>query len=272
MVLAWPLAGPSIRAVAYSIDMLIRWGVFFAAAIFAEIFSLVLPGFSLGGLLLLLFFLEWGYFIGFEAAWRGQSPGKALLGLRVMMENGQPVTWWASTLRNLLRAADTLPLMLIFSESLSVFAMIPVYGPGFLAMAFTSRCQRLGDLAARTVVVEERRQTMPRQPVILERIEPLPRESLSSFVPSPRTLAIIDEFLSRRSALKHERGHLIAASLAGPLAQRLGVPADDHVLSNYPMAWLGRVYVTFNPKAVPSSRVLNTTADPEPYARKGGVR
>lgn len=264
-VLAWPLAGPTVRGLAYLMDFAIRWAVFVVVLVFVSLASIALPGLSLGMMFLVLFLLEWIYFIAFEYFWQGRTPGKALCGLRAMMENGQPITWWASTTRNLLRAADTLPLMIVFGDPIGGLAMLPIYGPALVSMALTRNCQRLGDLAARTVVIEERRWKMPSQIAIFKHIEPLPRETLSSYVPSRRTLGIIDRFLARRTVLTHQRGHAIAADFAAVLARKLGVPASDPLLRDYPMAWLGRVYVTFNPRvelAVEANRTETDAAEP----------
>src|SRR6185503_10494552 len=74
----------------------------------------------------------------FEARWRGQTPGKRFFGLAVLNDDGTPLRWPAALTRNLLRAADFLPLL---------------YGVGLLAMLASKDFKRLGDLAAGTVVV-----------------------------------------------------------------------------------------------------------------------
>jgi hypothetical protein len=103
----------------------------------------------------------------------------------------------------------------------------------------------LGDLAARTVVVHERRSALPRDPVIYDHIQPLAGEEINSFVPRSQTLALIDQYLGRRSALTYRRGHDLAADLARVLADRLNYRGDLEAVKNYPMAFLARVYVTF---------------------------
>lgn len=245
VVLTHQLAGPGWRCAAYLIDFAARWFVMLAATIFLGMFSLALPGLAAGTLLLLLFVLEWGYYIAFEFGWQGRTPGKYICGLRVIHENGRPLSWWGAALRNLLRAADTLPLLVVFGEQLGPFALLPVYGPALISMSFSPKLQRLGDLAAGTVVVHERRTALPRDPVIYDHIQPLPRESINSFVPRSSTLALIDQFLGRRSVLTYERGHALAADLARTLADRLAYAGDRQAVRAYPMAFLARVYVTF---------------------------
>lgn len=247
VVLTYQLAGPALRAIAYVIDFMIRVMIMILIVL-VLVFSgliLLLPGMVFGLLFLTIFVLEWGYTIGFEYVWDGRTPGKRAMGLRVIQENGQPLSWWSSTLRNLLRVADTLPLMFFFMQDLGPFCLLPVYGPGLVAMICSPKLQRLGDLAARTVVIQERRPELPREPIIFEKIEPLARADLNSFTPRPRTLSIIDRFLGRRSVLLHARGHALAEPLAAALAGKLHFASDKDLVRKYPMAFLARVYVTF---------------------------
>lgn len=245
VVLTYRLAGPALRSVAYVIDLAVRVMILIAASVVLAVVVPFLPGLAIGSLLVVMFLLEWGYTIGFEYAGQGRTPGKWIMGLRVIQENGQPLSWWSSALRNLLRVADTLPLMFFFADDLGPLCLLPVYGPGLLCMLCSPKLQRLGDLAARTVVVQERRPELPREPVIFEKIEPLARSDLNSFAPRPRTLSLIDRFLGRRSVLRHERGHALAAPLASAIAQRLNFTSDSDLVRKYPMAFLARVYVTF---------------------------
>ncbi len=91
-------------------------------------------------LILLGFLLYYGYFAAFEALWGGQTPGKRAVGLRVISVTGQPITTFDALLRNLLRIVDQMP---------------GIYAVGVLSIFFTARNQRLGDLVAGTVVVQE---------------------------------------------------------------------------------------------------------------------
>jgi len=245
VVLTHELAGPGWRSVAYLIDFVLRMLTFLAAAIAAAMFSVFLPGLAIGTLLLLLFLLEWGYGIGFEYFWQGRTPGKWACGLRVIHENGQPLSWWGAALRNLLRIADMLPLAMMYGEDAGFMVLLPIYGPGLICMTLTPRLQRLGDLAARTVVVHDRRTTLPRNPVIYDHISRLPVEHRPRTPPRSETLALIDEFLSRRSVLTYERGHDLASGLAVALATQWNDQGDWDQVRNYPMAFLGRVYKTY---------------------------
>lgn len=245
VVLTHPLAGPAPRCLAYLIDLLIRWGVLFVAAIVTIIIASALPGLAIGTYLLLLFLLEWGYTIGFEFGWQGQTPGKRVCGLRVIHENGQPLSWWGAALRNLLRVGDMLPFLLLYGEDIGALATLPVYGPGIVCMLLSPKLQRLGDLAARTVVVHERRTLLPRDPVIYDHMQPIPPTERNALVPRSETLALVDQFLGRRSVLSYQRGHELASRLARGLAEGLAYRGDLAAVEKYPMAFLARVYVTF---------------------------
>ncbi len=95
-----------------------------------------------------MFFLTWAYFLFFEWLWSGQTPGKRLMGLRVIQWRGTAISFYDSALRNLIRVVDALPFF---------------YAVGFV-IAWTNReNRRLGDLAANTLVVHVERQPKPIQ-------------------------------------------------------------------------------------------------------------
>ncbi|WP_260986362.1 stage II sporulation protein M [Bordetella genomosp. 13] len=127
-------AGIMARSIAYLVDWLIRWAIL--AVLFT--FAVGLGGLAQGLILIAYFVLEWLYPVAFEMTRRGATPGKRLMGLRVVMDTGQPVTLGASLTRNLLRAADFLP---------------GFYGAGAVAILLRRDSKRLGDMAAGTLVV-----------------------------------------------------------------------------------------------------------------------
>ena len=128
------LAGPVPRALAWTIDFLIRLGALAAIATVAGI----LGGLGMAVMLLSWFALEWLVPAWCEVYWAGATPGKKALGLAVVHDDGRPVAWPAALTRNLLRAVDFLPLL---------------YGFGLVAMLLGRDFKRLGDMAAGTVVV-----------------------------------------------------------------------------------------------------------------------
>ncbi len=152
------VAGPIVRILAFLIDL--GWRLL-AYALFAVV-AQFMGGFGMGLFLILTFLLEWFYPVFFEVCRRGQTPGKKMMGLRVVNEDLTPVGWGGSVIRNLLRAADFFPLF---------------YVSGLISMALTRRFQRLGDLAAGTLVVHVDSRQAPR---LDERIQPLmPPQALS---------------------------------------------------------------------------------------------
>lgn len=92
-------------------------------------------------LVIAFFLLQWGYFLLFELLRDGQTPGKRALGLRVLHSSGQPLSVRGSVIRNVLRIVDFQP------------GVTGVLGGG--AIMLTARSQRLGDLAADTIVVRD---------------------------------------------------------------------------------------------------------------------
>jgi len=128
-------AGFLIRACAWIIDILFQGTLMIAVIIIAEVFTVVL-GFWFS--LILIFLLDWFYHTGFEVFWRGQSPGKRFMGIRVVRSDGSPLNPGASFLRNLLRFADTFLFLYLIA---------------FLCMLVSPAFRRFGDWVADTLVV-----------------------------------------------------------------------------------------------------------------------
>ena len=219
------VAGPTRRAWAYLIDLLVRAGVLLVV----EIVLLLATGQHLrssgavfnGGTLLALFLIEWGYFVAFEALWNGTTPGKRALRLRVVKEGGYPLSFMDVVLRNLLRTADFLPVGYLL---------------GVLVMTWDGRFARLGDRAAGTIVViEDPVRVAP--PIVLDpppgedEIEPFPHRIV---LPLPEREAI--ELLLRRRDLSPARRLELADMIAPTLQRRLGAKPDD------PVRFLALVY------------------------------
>lgn len=133
-------AGLSVRLYAFAIDWVIRVLALYVVAIVARLIG----GIGVALWLILLFLLEWLYPVAFELWRSGATPGKRLFNLKVVMDDGLPVTPVASLARNLLRTADFLPML---------------YGAAIVSVLTRADCKRLGDLAAATLVVHQPRQT-----------------------------------------------------------------------------------------------------------------
>jgi uncharacterized RDD family membrane protein YckC len=144
-------AGLSVRYYAFILDWAIRLAALFAAAIVAG----AAGGIGVAFWLILAFALEWLYPMAFELTRSGATPGKRFFGLRVVMDNGLPVTAGASVTRNLLRVADFLPFG---------------YGFALVSVLFRGDAKRLGDLAAGTLVIHAPR---PAGRVVLGDIQPV---------------------------------------------------------------------------------------------------
>lgn len=127
------VAGPLPRALAWVLDTLIRYTMLFVLSMVL----LPLAELGVGTFLIMLFLMEWFYPVLFEVT-RGTTPGKKAMGLAVVHDNGTPIGWPASLIRNLLRVIDFFPVL---------------YGLGLLSMLINRQSKRLGDLAAGTLVV-----------------------------------------------------------------------------------------------------------------------
>ncbi len=143
------MAGPMLRAVAYLIDFLIRAAVLIIGGIALNIAGFAISGKIASGIFLLVWFmLDWLYPVFFEVGKRGATPGKRLMGLRVVQSTGSPITFGQAVVRNFLRFMDSMPLF--------------TYCFGLTSCLATKRFQRLGDLAAGTVVIYDRLPPLPK--------------------------------------------------------------------------------------------------------------
>lgn len=138
------IAGIGSRFLAVIVDSLVQTGIAIVIIIGAVAFGLSgSAGLSAGIIILVTaeFLLIWGYFVAFETLWRGQTPGKRAMKLRVIKTDGYPITFLDAFIRNLVRLVDFLP---------------GGYGIGVITMFISPQSRRLGDYAAGTIVVKER--------------------------------------------------------------------------------------------------------------------
>jgi uncharacterized RDD family membrane protein YckC len=145
IILEAEIAGFGSRCLAALIDYTIILGLLFVLYAFTLSAVIGSRGSSTAVVIYIIiqFVIFLGYHLIFEWAWNGQTLGKRWLGIRVVQTNGLPITVTAVLIRNILRLIDFLPLG---------------YGVGLISLFVTRRTQRLGDLAARTVVIRERKQ------------------------------------------------------------------------------------------------------------------
>lgn len=185
------------RGLAFLLDFAIRSVIYGAAAM---AFAFWLGEAAIGPSLLVVFATEWFYPVAFEVLWRGRTPGKASLGLRVVHRDGTPVRWPSSLLRNLLVAADFLPV---------------AYGFGIVSMLCDRSFRRLGDLAAGTLVVhaqEQRHQDL---------VESATRSAPPPVALDPEEQRAVIAFAERAPGLTAARADELAA-----IAQPLGGTRD----------------------------------------------
>jgi uncharacterized RDD family membrane protein YckC len=185
------VVGPIPRFFAFAIDLGIRGVIVFLLSII----SIPFGAFGLGGgfFLIFLFAIEWLYPVLFEVLWRGQTPGKKALGISVINDDLTPVSLGTSMVRNLLRTVDFLPLF---------------YLAGLVTMLSNRHFQRLGDLAAGTLVISVR-----------DAARSTPRQDIEPLAPSTSLLrteqSSIIEFLQRSPQLSEPRQKELADILEG---------------------------------------------------------
>ena len=211
------LAGFASRSIAGLIDLLLKLVVMAALGVglgFLLSGPVGLSGELVAAVITPLSFLVYvAYDVPFETRGGGRTPGKRLNGLRVVRTEGQPVGFVASAVRNLIRLIDGAPLL---------------YVPGMISILASRRNQRLGDLAAGTVVIRERVGTRAerRQAVDLPALDEHAAVWDVSGV-SAEEVATVRRFLERREMLTSEaRGHL-ADELAERLRPKVAGPADE---------------------------------------------
>jgi len=165
---------------------------------------------------LLSFLFLWGYYIFFELVWNGQTPGKRLVGLRVVRRDGTPITLSEAFIRNLVRIVDLMPTG---------------YGVGLIVMFIDAQSRRLGDLAAGTLVVHDR------GPLSLESLGPTTFE-LKAEIPlsdspfaavlerlTPADLRLVDEYVQRQANLSNRKA--LAHQILKKIFEHSGLTFDN---------------------------------------------
>jgi len=150
-----------------------------------------------------IFVVTFGYFIVFEIIWNGQTPGKRLVGLRVIRETGYPIRPVDAVIRNLVRILDYLPFG---------------YAVGVIAMLFNARAKRLGDFAAGTIVVREGSYSTLAAHSI--------PETTTSLTLRPEDATLVRDFLVRRSGMNPSARATLAMRLATAIGSRYGLAVE----------------------------------------------
>ncbi len=217
--LEFELAGMGSRFLAGAVDTFFIVSGVITISLFTGFFQLMFDT-SVMGLttILLIFVLLWGYHIFFEKLFQGQTPGKKMMGIQVLNQKGHYVSWKESLIRNLIRALDSLPT--------------PLYFLGGIFIGVDDKQQRLGDMAAGTIVVKKctfsggrsfgagwiSRLEMGKMPQALR---------LQNGTLDPRRLELIVSFINRRGAIQQPERGALAWKIAEMLLELCGKDRDE---------------------------------------------
>ncbi|SDW25360.1 Uncharacterized membrane protein YckC, RDD family [Pseudomonas syringae] len=193
-------AGLVSRSLAFGIDLAIRAGVIGILFMLLQLFDKL----GMGLAAIAIFLVNWWYMVLFEVLNQGRTPGKRMLGLRVVHDDGTPVDWSSSVIRNLLRFVDMLPLG---------------YSLGAISCLNHPLFKRLGDLAAGTLVIYSDRPAL--RPVV-----PPAEPFIVPFALRLDEQRAVLSLAERQGELSSARTQELAAILAEPLR----IPADQAVL------------------------------------------
>jgi uncharacterized RDD family membrane protein YckC len=242
--LAFPLASIGNRFLAVAIDHTIQYlAIALAAWVFlgASGISVLdtdpagdgmfsqMSKWSIALMILTLFLLFAGYFIFFEWLWGGQTPGKRLMKLRVIREDGRPITLWEAIARNLLRVFDAMPGFIV-----------PIYSVGLIVIFLNRRDQRVGDIFAGTVVIRERTDEAPTfaetfsNPVAdaaFRRVQPVTAFKAELSKIGEKEIEIVENLLRRRWDLTERQRQWMAWRVALPLMFKLKPEYDMETFS-----------------------------------------
>lgn len=213
---SYELAGLGSRFLALVVDQAIQIAVLvaiFAGAIFWAVRNVprasVSPAdvklgesIAIAVFVVIAFAVLFGYFIVFEATWNGQTPGKKLLGIRVVRDGGYPIDFGASLIRNLIRVGEQL---------------IGYYTIAAISALISPENKRLGDLAAGTIVVRDARLAQPMK--LRERAEE-PAYAPTAYL-SGEERALVKRFIERRDTLSADRRRELSWDLASRFRKRV---------------------------------------------------
>lgn len=179
------LAGIGSRFIAAGFDFVIQWTVIVAAGILLGVTGGDHGGVNAAIFAVIFFLVFFGYDVLFEVRSRGRTPGKRWTGLRVVRTGGSPVTFVPSCVRNVMRLVDILPLF---------------YAIGMASIFVTRQNQRLGDLAAGTLIVRERPGGMRADATSVTFTRPV-ADGWDVSAVTAQDIGTVRQFLSRRQAL-----------------------------------------------------------------------
>jgi uncharacterized RDD family membrane protein YckC len=230
-------AGPFRRFVALLVDATAK-----AIAMYVLVILLGIVAISIGDLMeafissfavIFWFVLSWFYSALFETYWNGRTPGKWVLGIRVLSASGQPINGMQATLRAILKEADMLPAVALGHilpdlQELPIAGLpVPLFFVGLLTMMLSRCSRRLGDLVAGTMVVVDEKSWLagvsklddPRTPYLAELIP-------ADFQVSRSLGQALSMYVERRRYFTEGRRREVARHLGEPLVKQFGLPSD----------------------------------------------
>lgn len=249
----YQLVGPFRRIIAYSLDVLISvFGYILLIILASLVYGFVLLplaeatgtsglldaiSYLVTGMTLIGYFIVyWFYGALMETYFNGQTVGKKSLRMRVISTDGHAIDGVQATLRNFFRLMDTMPVVsfnaLVAMEGLPQVFVVPSCLFGLLIMTLSPKYQRIGDLVAGTMVVNEESSLVPDLAKFDdERVAQLAELIPTSFV-APHSMAkAIADYVDQRRYLPFQRASEVAGHLAVPLLERFGIARDtDHDL------------------------------------------
>ncbi len=216
------VAGMGSRFLAWLIDLVCNVVIGLAGMFFALSLERVEEGTGAALAILWSFVAMWGYFLLFEWLWYGQTPGKRLMGIRVIQLRGTSITFTQSAIRNIVRFADGLPL-----------PWPGTYAVGFVVAALSPKHRRLGDVFAGTLVVHIDRKVRAVQPLpdlppssVEDEREAVARQRIAQ-LDRQQQQTLLDLCLRRDQLPERERIQLFRAAAAF-FEARLGLPRVEH--------------------------------------------
>jgi len=205
------LAGLGSRFLARLLDTVIQLALVAALAIAVNASGS--PGWLQAIAIVLTFLIVFAYDIILETLNNGRTVGKLAAGIRVVGRNGEPVRFLASAVRNIARILDFLPLLYLI---------------GTISIVTTPRGQRVGDLAAGTIVARDRFPGLAHAPAPLT-VTPAAVATWDVSAVTPNELQAVRHFLDRRLELRWAARSYFAVDLANRLGPKVaGVPANSH--------------------------------------------
>ncbi len=211
---SYELAGLGSRFLAVSVDIAIQtlvmigiiWGLIYAGShMSAAVRDASAPtkieaSLAIAFIAAIIFVVYFGYFILFEAFWNGQTPGKKMMGLRVVRDGGYPADFASIAIRNLIRVGEF---------------VAGLYAVSAVAALLSPENKRLGDMAAGTIVVRDARAAKLAD--VLEE----QRESAHPLMLSSQERELIDQFVARREGMAPHSRALMASKISERVRARV---------------------------------------------------